>query len=787
MADTKKAMNMGGTTGMAKKTRLVEDLNAAFKNLNSTLEKTKRLSEGIAKDLKAAMGGGGGSAASSMSPDLTNTMGYAPQTAVPPSKIMPTGFLQQGSIKPGESSSLGFVQPKQRGTFLPALGSAAGSLAQATLMASIQAIDPSQYIENDIARKRAGFYMGVGGQRGATQAGIEGGKLFSGMMSMGTATDPLDAARAVMNGASMGMMTGLSNYSTIAGNAAMFSNLTPGVGLQGGMQATAALNQAGNVNRLRMIGIEVRDPSTGLMNSVERIANQIWTYLNKIKTGGGNITASDISLSLQPGNSLDGMLNQYFGNDEVLRQGVIAILYQKAGGKSTSQRDLIKTGASSEVAQSFGQRYAGEYNAVNAYTKSGVQGVTDANYFIRDAANTFAGAVDVFGGYVQIISGAKTLATGANGGAGTIMGDLISSAGSVIGAGWNDFLKNKFSDMFSGMFGKIADKVLGTGIKGGPAGGGGATGGFAAPNWLANAAKFVGSTAGSAATGLTAAAAAYGSSMVELHDKDPEAFAALVKDQVTNAKANSTNGVFSPLEFLTGAYIPKDKSYTGYSTNGLGDSSPLMSGLSVPTDGEFGNRASFRTQPHRGVDFVAKEGTSVFAIKSGKVLKAGWEGDLGNMVRIEHPDGTRTVYGHLKSQLVSEGQSIVEGSQIALSGNTGRSTGPHLHVALEDQYGSVSDPMAILGGATTPTGGTNGSAGMYQGNSLFSNSGGTLFKNGLGDSSPTMGGGGGGTYYGGVTVHINVPQGTAINETKLAREVKRILEDQEQLRMAVVR
>lgn len=783
MADTKKAMNMGGTTGMAKKTRLVEDLNAAFKNLNSTLEKTKRLSEGIAKDLKAAMGGGGGSAASSMSPDLTNTMGYAPQTAVPASKIMPTGFLQQGSIKPGESSSLGFVQPKQRGTFLPALGSAAGSLAQATLMASIQAIDPSQYIENDISRRRAGFFMGVGGTAGATA----GSNVIQSMMIKGTATNNMDAARAVSLGNSSGMMSGLANYGTIANNAATFSNLTPGVGLEGGMQATIALNQASNVNKLRMIGIQVRNPATGLMNSASQVGEQIWSYLNKIKTGGGDITAKDISLSLQPGNSLDGMLNQYFGNDEVLRQGVIAFLYQKAGGGHLGKKSLQDSNAMPEVAQSFGKRYAGEYNAVNAYTKSGVQGVNDANYFIRDAANTFAGAVDVFGGYVQMISGAKTLATGANGGAGTIMGDLISSAGNVIGAGWNDFLKNKFSDMFSGMFGKIADKVLGTGIKGGPAGGGGATGGFAAPNWLANAAKFVGSTAGSAATGLTAAAAAYGSSMVELHNKDPEAFAALVKDQVTNAKANSTNGTFSPLEFLTGAYIPKDKSYTGYSNNGLGDSSPLMGGLSVPTDGEFGNRASFRTQPHRGVDFVAKEGTSVFAIKSGKVLKAGWEGDLGNMVRIEHPDGTRTVYGHLKSPLVSEGQSIVEGTQIALSGNTGRSTGPHLHVALENQYGSVSDPMSILGGATTPTGGTNGSAGMYKGDSLFSTSGGGLFKGGLGDSSPTMGGGGGGTYYGGVTVHINVPQGTAINETKLAREVKRILEDQEQLRMAVVR
>jgi hypothetical protein len=84
---------------------------------------------------------------------------------------------------------------------------------------------------------------------------------------------------------------------------------------------------------------------------------------------------------------------------------------------------------------------------------------------------------------------------------------------------------------------------------------------------------------------------------------------------------------------------------------------------------------------------------------------------------------------------------------------------------------------------------TSGSA--YNPGKLFQTSAGSLFPGnnpGTGDSSGTINsGGGGGTYYGGVNVTINVPQGVAVNETKLAREVKRILEDQEQLRMAVTR
>jgi hypothetical protein len=235
----------------------------------------------------------------------------------------------------------------------------------------------------------------------------------------------------------------------------------------------------------------------------------------------------------------------------------------------------------------------------------------------------------------------------------------------------------------------------------------------------------------------------------------------------------------------------------GSNFDATGDSSPLMNDLKVPENGEFGNKASFRTQSHRGIDLVAPEGTKVFAIKGGKVEKSGVEGALGNMIRIRHADGTATVYGHLKSQLVGNGQEVAEGSQIGLSGNTGRSFGAHLHVALEDKDGGVSDPTGLVFGGGSPSGNSPGmtSGSTYQSKSLFETSAGSLFKgtlsgssSGAGDSSPSMnGGGGGGTYYGGVTVTINVPQGSAVNETKLAREVKRILEDEEQLRMAVIR
>ncbi|RKM57805.1 M23 family metallopeptidase [Butyrivibrio sp. CB08] len=82
---------------------------------------------------------------------------------------------------------------------------------------------------------------------------------------------------------------------------------------------------------------------------------------------------------------------------------------------------------------------------------------------------------------------------------------------------------------------------------------------------------------------------------------------------------------------------------------------------------------------HKGVDWSTPVGTSVVASSSGTVTRAGWGSGYGYCVYIRHPDGRETRYGHLSKVLVSAGQSVSQGQRIALSGNTGVSTGPHLH------------------------------------------------------------------------------------------------------------
>ena len=82
---------------------------------------------------------------------------------------------------------------------------------------------------------------------------------------------------------------------------------------------------------------------------------------------------------------------------------------------------------------------------------------------------------------------------------------------------------------------------------------------------------------------------------------------------------------------------------------------------------------------HKGIDWATPVGTAVYASSGGTVVRAGWGSGYGNVVMIQHPDGKETRYGHLSKVLVKVGQQVGQGQKIALSGNTGVSTGPHIH------------------------------------------------------------------------------------------------------------
>jgi murein DD-endopeptidase MepM/ murein hydrolase activator NlpD len=100
-------------------------------------------------------------------------------------------------------------------------------------------------------------------------------------------------------------------------------------------------------------------------------------------------------------------------------------------------------------------------------------------------------------------------------------------------------------------------------------------------------------------------------------------------------------------------------------------------------------------QMHEGIDIAVNIGTPVHATGKGVVDFVGSKGGYGNAVEIDHGFGYRTVYGHLSKTLVQQGQKVSRGDIIAESGNTGLSTGPHLHYEVEHD-GVKLDPMGFF-------------------------------------------------------------------------------------------
>ena len=100
-------------------------------------------------------------------------------------------------------------------------------------------------------------------------------------------------------------------------------------------------------------------------------------------------------------------------------------------------------------------------------------------------------------------------------------------------------------------------------------------------------------------------------------------------------------------------------------------------------------------RPHEGIDVTAPMGTPIEAPAAGTVRDAGWESGYGNMIVIDHGFGTVTKFAHASKILVREGQRVSRGQRIALVGNTGLATGPHLHYEVHVN-GRAVDPLRYV-------------------------------------------------------------------------------------------
>ena len=102
-------------------------------------------------------------------------------------------------------------------------------------------------------------------------------------------------------------------------------------------------------------------------------------------------------------------------------------------------------------------------------------------------------------------------------------------------------------------------------------------------------------------------------------------------------------------------------------------------------------------ESHNGADIDAARGSAVLAAKSGRVIQAGWNGGYGISVMIAHDDGITTLYGHMDGCSGSVGQTVSQGETIGICGNTGNSSGAHIHYTMYKNGGTI-DPLPYLPG-----------------------------------------------------------------------------------------
>ncbi|WP_138204014.1 M23 family metallopeptidase [Haloimpatiens lingqiaonensis] len=175
----------------------------------------------------------------------------------------------------------------------------------------------------------------------------------------------------------------------------------------------------------------------------------------------------------------------------------------------------------------------------------------------------------------------------------------------------------------------------------------------------------------------------------------------IVNENFDYKKVFETVKAFDFKEFKT-----KSQDYIEKAINKINKKEPVKqvvkNDYEVPCVGklvsEFGERVdpfTGKKQMHNGVDIAVKENTSIKVCADGKVKECGEHKELGKYIVIDHGEGIETKYAHLNEILVKKDQKVKKGENIAKSGNTGKSTGPHLH--FEIMYmGENKDPKDFL-------------------------------------------------------------------------------------------
>ena len=121
-----------------------------------------------------------------------------------------------------------------------------------------------------------------------------------------------------------------------------------------------------------------------------------------------------------------------------------------------------------------------------------------------------------------------------------------------------------------------------------------------------------------------------------------------------------------------------------------------------PSEGIISDTFNSRNGTHKGIDIAGDLGNNVFVVEEGEVTRSYYSQSYGNVIFVKHPSGLETVYAHLNKRLVSEKDKVEKGELIGKMGNTGHSSGVHLHFEIHNKEWTITkenaiNPLLVLG------------------------------------------------------------------------------------------
>jgi len=411
MADTRKSMNLGNDV-----TVFATNLNRAANSVIPTMTQLRNIVQTIVNNLNSA----GARVYGNIDPAMKVSQG-APTTA------------SGSGGAPGTPTN-------NRIAVGPAAAFGAAQLASAALPGT------NQLIQQDLLTSRSAA-MGFGGGNYLAVNNMQ-----NQLNRMGTITDQLDATRALTYAKAAGLAgpNFMGGANSVMGGVAQMSNITPGLGLTGSLQAYGALQQGSNVNALLGIGIQIRNMD-GSMKSFNEIVDEVWNKLNREKVGSAPISSSDLDIMLQPGNGLARLLDFYFGSDPGLRASIQTAMYVKAENngkalgaisKTTLQKQGFttnailslsnRTAAASRVSQQIAPAAAGGFALSNDVAAAG-SNLVNAITPVTDAFTALSTSMQGIGGIGNGMVG-KAVGMAGGAGLGAAIGSMVPGIGTVLGA-----------------------------------------------------------------------------------------------------------------------------------------------------------------------------------------------------------------------------------------------------------------------------------------------------------------------------------------------------------------